>query len=142
METKNSIPEEILTSIKTTLAEDIGSGDVTTESIIPLGALTRGQIIAKQVGIVAGLDVAEAVYHLLDDAIEFEALVEEGGLVQDRQPLALVAGQTRSLLTAERTAMNFLGRMSGIATLTHNFVETVAVAKAVILDTRKTAPGL
>jgi nicotinate-nucleotide pyrophosphorylase (carboxylating) len=136
------LPEEILTAIKNALAEDIGSGDVTSESIIPLGAVTRGQIISKQAGIIAGLDVAEAVYNILDEAVEFEALIAEGGLVQDRQPLALVAGQTRSLLTAERTAMNFLGRMSGIATLTHQFVEAVAGTKAVILDTRKTAPGL
>ncbi len=142
MNKTSTLPEEILVSIKSALAEDIGSGDATTESIIPPGAVMRGQIIAKQTGIIAGLDVAQAVYSMLDEAVEFEALVDEGALVHDRQPLALVAGQTRSLLTAERTAMNFLGRMSGIATLTHQFVEAVAGTKAVILDTRKTAPGL
>ena len=83
-----------------------------------------------------------AVYQTVDPQVDFQARVEEGSLVEDRQVLALVSGRTRSLLTAERTALNFLGRMSGIATLTRQFVEAVAGTKAVILDTRKTAPGL
>lgn len=136
------LSEEILEAIHRALSEDIGPGDVTTESIVPPQALMRGQIIAKQDGIVAGLDVAEAVYHVLDPEVQFQAQVEEGGRVQRGQVLALVSGRARSLLTAERTALNFLGRMSGIATLTRQFVEAVAGTKAVILDTRKTAPGL
>lgn len=136
------LPDEILKAIRRALSEDIGPGDVTTESIVPSQALMRGQIIAKQDGIVAGLDVAKAVYHTLDLEVLFQPQVEEGARVQRGQALALVSGRARSLLTAERTALNFLGRMSGIATLTRQFVDAVAGTKAVILDTRKTAPGL
>ena len=133
---------EILDSIHRALAEDIGSGDATTNAIIPKSARMRGQILAKQAGVIAGLDVAAAVYQALDPQVQFEPQAEEGACVADRQVLAFVFGRARSLLTAERTALNFLGRMSGIATLTHRFVEAVAGTKAIILDTRKTAPGL
>ena len=133
---------DIYTVIRRALVEDIGSGDVTSNSIIPAEARMNGQIIAKQKGIIAGLDVAEAVYRTFDSRTEFTALVEEGCFVENRQVLAKVSGLARSLLTAERTALNFLGRMSGIATLTHQFVDALAGTKAVILDTRKTAPGL
>ena len=129
-------------TIRRALVEDIGTGDVTTDNIIPPETDMHGQIIAKQAGIVAGLDISKAVYQTLDSQVIFQSQLEEGARVKDRQVLALVSGRTRSLLTAERTAMNFLGRMSGIATLTHLFVEAVAGTKAIILDTRKTAPGL
>jgi len=138
---KNITPE-ILASIQRALEEDIGTGDVTTNSIVPANATMRGQIIAKQNGIIAGLDVAEACFNLIDPQITFTAQVGEGEQVQDRQLLATVSGPARALLTGERTALNFLGRMSGIATLTRQFVDAVAGTKAVILDTRKTAPGL
>ena len=138
----SQLSAEILTTIRAALAEDIGPGDATTNAIIPEGSAMRGQIIAKQVGVVAGLDVARAVYRILDENVDFKAQVDEGTRVNDRQVLALVSGSARSLLTAERTALNFLGRMSGIATLTRSFVDAVAGTKAVILDTRKTAPGL
>ena len=138
----NFLPPEILDSIRRALAEDVGPGDVTTDSIIPAEALMRGEIIAKQEGVVSGLDVAQAVYEMVDMGVDFETRVDEGGRVANRQVLALVSGHARGLLTAERTALNFLGRMSGIATLTRQFVEAVAGTKAVILDTRKTAPGL
>lgn len=128
--------------IERALAEDVGSGDVTSNSIIPAEARMNGQIIAKQKGVIAGLDVAEAVYRTFDMRTEFTTLVEEGSCVENRQVLAKVSGFARSLLTSERTALNFLGRMSGIATLTRQFVDAVAGTKAVILDTRKTAPGL
>lgn len=133
---------DILDVIRRALAEDIGPGDVTTESIVPAEAVMRGQIIAKQDGVVAGLDVARAAYEAVDGAVDFDARADEGERVTTGQVLALVSGRTRGLLTAERTALNFLGRMSGIATLTRAFVEAVAGTKAVILDTRKTAPGL
>ena len=142
MTPNNTLPLNIIESIQRALAEDIGSGDVTTDSIVPAEAGMRGQIIAKQAGVVAGLDIAQAVYQSLDAQVLFQAQAEEGARVENRQVLALVSGRTRSLLTAERTAMNFLGRMSGIATLTQQFVQAVAGTKAVILDTRKTAPGL
>jgi nicotinate-nucleotide pyrophosphorylase (carboxylating) len=137
-----ALSPEILAKIRAALAEDIGGGDVTTNSIISDDAVMRGQIIAKQDGIIAGLDVARDTYQLLDDQIEFKTYVGEGSPVKNRQVLAHVSGRARALLTAERAALNFLGRMSGIATLTHQFVSAVYGTRAVILDTRKTAPGL
>ena len=142
MPINDPLPSEILDRIRYALAEDIGSGDVTTNSIVPQDALMKGQIIAKQVGTIAGLDVARAVYEMLDRRVSFETCAEEGARVENRQLLARVTGPARALLTAERTALNFLGRISGIATLTSQFVAAVAGTRAVILDTRKTAPGL
>jgi nicotinate-nucleotide pyrophosphorylase (carboxylating) len=136
------LPSEILMAIKRALEEDIGRGDLTTESIVPPEAGMYGQIIAKQAGVVAGFDVAEAAYLLHDNRVVFKACVGEGAGVTNRQVLATVDGPARTVLTVERTVLNFLGRMSGIATLTHQFVRAVAGTKAVILDTRKTAPGL
>ncbi|MEN6410581.1 MAG: carboxylating nicotinate-nucleotide diphosphorylase, partial [Anaerolineaceae bacterium] len=116
--------------------------DVTTDSIVPQDAVMKGQIIAKQSGVVAGLDVARCVYQMLDSRVEVETCVEEGARVENRQLLARVTGPARALLTGERTALNYLGRMSGIATLTHQFAVAVAGTRAVILDTRKTVPGM
>jgi nicotinate-nucleotide pyrophosphorylase (carboxylating) len=138
----NTLSPEIISTIRRALEEDIGSGDVTTHAIVPQQAMLKGQIIAKQTGIVAGLDIAQAVYQLLDPQADFEAVVAEGFQVDNHQCLAVISGKARALLTGERTALNFLGRMSGIATLTHQYVQTVTGTKAVILDTRKTAPGL
>ena len=139
-----ALSPEILACIRHALDEDIGAGDVTTDSIVPAEAVMHGQIIAKQAGVVAGLDVAAAVYHMLDEQVSFVTQVAEGAQVHAgrRQVLALVSGRARALLTGERTALNFLGRISGIASLTRQFVEAVAGTQAVILDTRKTAPGL
>jgi nicotinate-nucleotide pyrophosphorylase (carboxylating) len=128
--------------IKRALEEDIGSGDVTTDSIVPAGASLRGRIVAKQQGVVAGLSVAREVFRKLSPDITFGANVEEGAQVDRGVVLADVAGNARALLTGERTALNFLGRMSGIATLTRQFVDAVVGTNATILDTRKTAPGL
>jgi len=133
---------EILACLKRALEEDIGSGDVTTEAIVPADAILRGQIVAKQAGVIAGLDVAEEVFRLLDGRIEFTAAVAEGSVVQSTTVLANLSGAARALLSGERTALNFLNRMSGIATLTRQFVEAVSHTQATILDTRKTAPGL
>jgi nicotinate-nucleotide pyrophosphorylase (carboxylating) len=143
MNTKNNpLPSGILFAIQRALEEDIQSGDVTSNSIIPPKATMRGEIIAKQNGIVAGLDVAAACFRYIDESIAFTAHTSEGDSVQEKQLLATLEGPARALLTAERTALNFLGRMSGIATLTRQFVDAVAGTEAVILDTRKTAPGL
>lgn len=136
------ITPEIETRIRLALAEDIGPGDATTDFIVPTDAMMQGQIIAKQAGVVAGLDVTCAVYQALDNRVNFEACVPESERVENRQSLARVTGPARALLTGERTALNFLGRMSGIATLTDQYVSVVAGTRAVILDTRKTVPGL
>ena len=137
-----ALSPEILTCIRHALEEDIGSGDVTTDSIVPQAAIMKGQIIAKQAGVVAGLDVARVVYQILNERVSLDVCVTEGTWVENRQVLARVSGPARTLLTAERTVLNFIGRISGIATLTRQFVDCVAGTKAVILDTRKTAPGL
>lgn len=133
---------EILNCLKRALEEDIGPGDVTTNSIVAADAVLHGQIIAKQAGIVAGLDIAEAVLLLLSSEISFRLNSSEGSQVERCSVLADVSGPARALLTGERTALNFLGRMSGIATLTREFVNAVSGNNAIILDTRKTAPGL
>jgi nicotinate-nucleotide pyrophosphorylase (carboxylating) len=135
-------PLDIFHCIKRALEEDIGSGDVTTDSIVPAGAELRGRIVAKQQGIVAGLEVAHDVMLVLSEQVTFAANVVDGSRVERGTVLAQVAGSARALLTGERTALNFLGRMSGIATLTGQYVDAVKSTKAIILDTRKTAPGL
>lgn len=138
----HTLDPNILAVIRLALDEDIGPGDATSNSIIPPGAQMTGQIIAKQAGVIAGLDIAQAAYALFDSQVSFQAHIQEGDRVENRQAVAMVSGSARSLLTVERTALNFLGRMSGIATLTRQFVDAVAGTSAVILDTRKTAPGL
>lgn len=137
-----SLHPDILAAIHRALHEDIGEGDATSNSIIPPTAHMTGHIIAKQEGVIAGLDVTQAVYQTFDPQVIFERQAEEGTRVSNRQVVAVVRGRARSLLTAERTALNFLGRVSGIATLTRQFVDAIAGTQAVILDTRKTAPGL
>jgi len=133
---------DIIASIRRALDEDIGPGDATSNSIIPPDATLKARIIAKQNGVIAGLDVTAAIFRMVDETICFCAHVNDGAYVTSSLLLAEVVGPARSLLTAERVALNFLGRMSGIATLTRQFVDAVAGTKAVILDTRKTAPGL
>jgi nicotinate-nucleotide pyrophosphorylase (carboxylating) len=141
-ESNGTLHPDILAAIRRALQEDIGAGDITTDSIVPAQASMQGRIIAKQDGIIAGLDVARAVYEIVDPRIDFNVAASEGARVTDRQTLVTLSGPARSLLTGERTALNFLGRMSGIATWTRRFVDAVADTHAVILDTRKTAPGL
>jgi nicotinate-nucleotide pyrophosphorylase (carboxylating) len=133
---------EISECIRRALDEDIGSGDVTTNTIVPANASLRGRIVAKQSGVVAGLEIAEAVWRELDEGIAFTPHVSDSSKVENKTVVAEVTGPARALLTGERTALNFLGRMSGIATLTRQFVDAVAGTRARILDTRKTAPGL
>lgn len=137
-----NLPPEISRSIIRALEEDIGLGDVTTNTIVPAGASLQGRIIAKQDGVVAGLEIAKRVIFALNKHVRFVAEVEDGSKVTRGAVLANLDGSARALLTGERTALNFLGRMSGIATLTRKFVDAVSGTKAVILDTRKTAPGL
>jgi nicotinate-nucleotide pyrophosphorylase (carboxylating) len=123
------------------LAEDVGAGDVTTAAVVPEEAVARARIEQRSAGVVAGLDVAAAVFRQVDAGVRFEALAPEG---EWREPgaLARVEGSARSILTGERVALNFLGRLSGVATMTARFVRAVEGTGARILDTRKTTPGL
>lgn len=128
--------------IAAALAEDIGDGDLTTLSTIPADAQLHGVFLAKAAGIVAGLAVAREVFRQLDPAVAFTAHVADGDRIRPGQRFAEVAGPGRALLTGERTALNFLQRMSGIASATRCYVDAVGSTRAVILDTRKTVPGL
>lgn len=127
--------------IELAIAEDIGPGDATSESTIAADAVLTGRIVAKAPGVIAGLPVARAVFQRIDPAIRFEAHVADGQEVVPGELLAEATGPGRSLLAAERTVLNFLQRMSGIATLTRQFVDAVACTPAAVLDTRKTLPG-
>jgi nicotinate-nucleotide pyrophosphorylase (carboxylating) len=124
------------------LAEDVGEGDVTTEATIDADASGAAELVLKEPGVVCGLGIAEAVFRALDSELHFERLVDEGALVDSGKAVARVSGPLRAILTGERTALNFLGRLSGIATLTQRYVDAVAGTGAAILDTRKTTPGL
>lgn len=133
---------EIERIIRRALAEDIGPGDVTSSWILPSDLQLRGSLTAKAPGIVAGLEVARMMFLAVDDSVHFDGLVADGSPVSPGDVLATVKGPGNSILSAERVALNFLQRMSGIATLTHRYVEAARGSKAVILDTRKTVPGL
>jgi nicotinate-nucleotide pyrophosphorylase (carboxylating) len=134
--------DEIASIIRRALAEDLGTGDVTTDSIVPAGAVTRGQFIAKAAGVIAGWDAVAATFASLDRRTTVRPIVHDGSDVRPGTLIGTVAGPARALLSGERVALNFLQRLSGIATTTRAFVRAVAGTRAVILDTRKTAPGL
>ena len=136
-------PHLVARAVAAALQEDLGAaGDITTDSIVPLEAQGEAAIVARQTGVVAGLDLAEAAFRELDPDVRFERVVEDGGKVAAGGTIAQISGRTRALLTAERTALNFLGRLSGIATLTAAFVRAVDGTGARIACTRKTTPGL
>ena len=124
------------------LAEDVGEGDVTTEATVEPDTVGSAELLVKEPGVVCGLEVAEAVFRALEPELSFEALVDEGAVITGPTAVARVTGPERAILTGERTALNFLGRLSGVATLTRRYVEAVAGTGAAILDTRKTTPGL
>lgn len=128
--------------IQRALDEDVGDGDVTTLCTIPADATSSGHFIAKADGIIAGLAVARLTFALIDERINIDFSICDGDRVTKGQVFGTVSGSTRSLLIAERTALNFLQRMSGIATATRRFMDAVQPHRAIILDTRKTAPGL
>ena len=135
---------EISELIDRALAEDVGAGDVTTEATVDAGARARATITQKAPGVISGLDVAEAVFLRLDPDAVVERLGPEGEWREAGAGVLRVDGSARALLTAERTALNFLGRLSGVATATARVVRAVAEAGggARVLDTRKTTPGL
>ncbi len=129
-------------AVRAALAEDVGSGDATTLAVVPEHLVTTALLQTREACVCAGLPVAEAVFRELDPEIRFEALVREGQKCRAGETLARVTGRARAILTGERTALNFIQRLSGIATMARRYVEAVGTHSARILDTRKTTPGL
>ena len=134
-------PNDYLPLVKAALAEDIGGGDATTLALVPEDAVATAVMIAREPLVMAGADLALAVFQQLDERVEFGVEIFDGQHAGLGQALLRVQGPARALLTAERTALNFIQRLAGVATLTARFVEQVAGTGAQILDTRKTTPG-
>jgi nicotinate-nucleotide pyrophosphorylase (carboxylating) len=130
-------------AVKAALKEDLGqAGDITSDATVPADAQGEAAIVTRQDGVIAGLDLAEAAFKALDPEVRFKRIVDDGGRVAAGGTIAQVSGKTRALLTGERTALNFLNRLSGIATMTAAFVEAVDGTRVRIACTRKTTPGL
>ena len=134
--------EQFKQVVDSALAEDLGWGDVTTQALITADEVATAYLVAKGDGVLAGLSVATAVFHRVDSALKVEELVSDGSTVHLGDRLAVIKGLVASILGAERVALNFLQRLSGIATETAKYVEAVSGTKALITDTRKTTPGL
>lgn len=125
------------------LAEDLGTGgDVTSAATIPADAQFTATMNARQAIVLAGVEIAAAFFHRLDDGIEIDLLAKDGDALEHRAPVMRLKGNARAMLTAERSALNTLQHLSGIATLTRQYVDAIARTRAVVIDTRKTTPGL
>jgi nicotinate-nucleotide pyrophosphorylase (carboxylating) len=133
--------EEIQNAVKQALSEDVGSGDVTTLSTVPETANLKAVMKAREPLVVAGLAFAETAFRELSPVIKFVALAKDGQALKPGQDLAQIEGSARAVLTAERVALNFVQRLSGVATLTAQYVEAIKGTRSKILDTRKTTPG-
>ncbi len=134
--------EEITALVRRALAEDVGSGDATTAAIVPPGTPAKASIVARQTLVCAGLPIAEKVFRALDPQMRVACLHNDGSFVEPGAEMIELAGEAQAILTGERTALNFLAHLCGIATLTRRFVEQLAGTHARIRDTRKTTPGL
>ncbi len=128
--------------VRAALSEDRAGDDVTTQAVVEPDLVARGQLVAREAGVVCGLVVARQVFTTLDEQVTFEAHVADGDSVDGEAMLATVTGPAQAILSGERTALNLVQHLSGIATLTSRYVEAVAGTGCVILDTRKTTPGL
>ena len=128
--------------VMSALQEDMPLGDITTDNIISDGHISNAEFLAKQDAVIAGLDVAKHVFEMLDSRVDFTALVNDGDSVKSGEVIARVSGPTRALLKGERTALNFLQRLSAIATMANRYVMKVKDLPVKITDTRKTTPGL
>lgn len=128
--------------IKRSLEEDIGYGDITTNSLVPAEQMAQGIFYAKDTGVIAGIEVSKAVFQYLDPDVQVQILKNDGETVKPGDTIAIIKGKTRALLTGERTALNFIQRLSGIASQTRRLVDLIKDYKAELLDTRKTTPGL
>jgi nicotinate-nucleotide pyrophosphorylase (carboxylating) len=130
-------------AVRAALEEDLGrAGDITTQATIPAKASATAAIAAREDGVVAGLPLAHEAFRLLDSNVTFEPCVADGDRIAGGEIIARIAGPARAVLSAERVALNYLGRLSGVATLTSRFAERIAHTKAKVCDTRKTTPGL
>lgn len=134
--------KEVFETVRRALAEDIGVGDITTAAVFPDPKTVHAEIIAKEPGVLAGIAVSMAAFKLLDPKIKFMPLVSDGKVFEPNTVIACIEGNVQSILSAERVALNFLSRLSGIATLTTQFVNKIRPYKTKIMDTRKTTPGL
>jgi nicotinate-nucleotide pyrophosphorylase (carboxylating) len=132
---------EIRAAVKTALAEDVGTGDVTTLATVPPGLKIRAVMRARQPLVVAGTAFSETVFRVLSPKIKIETVLRDGKSADAGRTILKISGPARSILTAERVALNFIQRLSGVATLTSEFVKAVHGTRAQILDTRKTTPG-
>lgn len=128
--------------IRTALEEDLNHGDVSAAAVVPASAQATVELIAKQEGVIAGLDVFERTFHLLDPEVRVERFVADGSRVEVGQLLARISGDAFVLLAAERTALNYLQRMSGVATYTRQIADLLKGSKTTLVDTRKTTPGM
>ena len=136
-------PEDFVDIVERALHEDLGGrGDITSEAVVPESETSHGNLVARSGGVIAGLQVAECVFSRVDPSVIFDSLVVDGARVDAGTVVAMVSGLSRSILTAERTALNLMGRMSGVASATADLVAAVAGTGARITDTRKTMPGL
>lgn len=144
IETIVALPDLLVeAAIRAALAEDLGlQGDITTNATVPARARAVAVIATRTDGVISGLQLAEAAFRALDPNINFEIAIGDGKGAKAGEVIAKISGQARALLTAERVALNYMGRLSGIATLTSRYVEAVAETRAKIVDTRKTTPGL
>ncbi|MGI8914427.1 MAG: carboxylating nicotinate-nucleotide diphosphorylase [Chloroflexota bacterium] len=135
-------PDELHEQVRRALAEDLGWGDVTTRGLLTPTVQARGAIAFREDGVVSGLPVAAAVYALLDSSVRWEATIADGDSVATGTRVCQVSGPAASLLSGERLALNYLQRLSGIATLTARYVQALQGTRAQLVDTRKTTPGL
>ncbi len=134
--------EDLIEFLESCLMEDVGEGDITTDAILTDGSIGNAKIISKEKGIIAGVKVAEILFGLVDEDLEFISKFKDGDEVNIGDEIILIHGSIKSILMAERTVLNFMQRMSGIASLTNKYVKEVAGTRAKIYDTRKTVPGL
>ncbi len=135
-------PEKLAAVIKNAIEEDVGPGDITTEALIPENSRSGAVIVSKGKGVAAGVEIAGEVFRTLDGEIIFAVKIPDGSAIKEGDELAEISGSTRAILTGERTALNLLGRLSGIATAASRFAALAGRHGAAIMDTRKTTPGL
>ena len=129
--------------VRAGLLEDLGrAGDLTSEAVVPADTTAKAAFVAREIGVVAGLDMARIAFRLVDERVQFEVLIEDGERVKPGDVIARITGPARGILTGERVALNFVGRLSGIASATRVLVDAVSAYKARIVCTRKTIPGM